>query len=61
MNYQTCTIEELAAFFMSKTSQAITQQLMYYRQQNNDDIVLKIKKARILCKQRKLAEKLEGM
>lgn len=59
MNYKTCTIEELAVFFKEKSVQAITQQLMYYQKAGNTEMIGKIKKARILCKQMKLSEKLE--
>lgn len=61
MNYKTCTIEELAAFFKDKTSQAITQQLKYYQKNGNEEVVVKIKKARILHNQQKLVEKLESL
>ena len=61
MNYKTCTVEELAVFFKNKTSQAITQQLKYYQNKGDSDVVVKIKKARILHKQQKLAEKLESL
>lgn len=61
MNYQTCTVEELAEWFKTKTTQAITQQLKYYQNKKQEEIVVKIKKARILCNQWKLAEKLEGL
>lgn len=61
MNYKTCTVEELAIFFKDKTSQAITQQLKYYQDRDNVEVVVKIKKARILQKQQKLAEKLESL
>ncbi len=61
MNYKTCTKEELAEYFKTKTSQAITQQLMYYKKHENLEVVVKIMKARILCNQWKLAEKLESL
>ena len=61
MNYKTCTVEELAVFFSTKTTQAITQQLKYYQNKGDADVVVKIKKARILDKQQKLAKKLEGL
>ena len=61
MNYQTCTAEELAEFFLNKTAQAITQQMKYYQSKGNEEIVAKIKKARMLCKQIQLSEKLEAM
>lgn len=61
MNYKTCTKEELAEYFRTKTSQAITQQLMYYKKRENLEVVVKIMKARILCNQWKLTEKLEGL
>ena len=50
MNYQECTIEELANHFLTKTTQAITQQMRYYQSKNNIEIVSKIKKARALSK-----------
>ena len=59
MNYQTCTVEELSVFFKDKTSQAITQQLKYYQNKGDSEVVVKIKKARILCNQQKLVEKLD--
>ena len=61
MNYKTCTVEELAVFFKGKTSQAITQQLKYYQIRGNSEVVGKITRARILCKQQKLTEKLESL
>jgi len=61
MNYQNCTVEELAVFFKDKTSQAITQQLKYYQNKGDSEVVVKIKKARILHNQQKLAEKLESL
>lgn len=61
MNYQTCTVEELAVFFKDKTSQAITQQLKYYQNKGDSEVVVKIKKARILHNQQKLVEKLESL
>ena len=61
MNYQTCTTEELAIYFGGKTTQAITQQLKYYQSRGNEEVVVKIKKARLLNNQRKLIEKLGSL
>lgn len=61
MDYQSCTVEELAVYFLNKTSQAITQQMKYYEGRANLEVVAKIKKARILAKQHKLTLKLESM
>jgi hypothetical protein len=60
MNYKTCTVQELAEFFKTKTTQAITQQLMYYKGRGNTEVVVKIMKARILCQQLKLSDKLDS-
>lgn len=61
MNYRACTAKELALFFKDKTSQAITQQLKYYQNKGDLEVVVKIKKARILYNQQKLVEKLESL
>lgn len=61
MNYKHCTVEELAKHFETKTTQAITQQLMHYQKKGDADVVVKIKKARILAKQKKLALQMESL
>lgn len=55
MNYKICTLDEMVAHVECNTTQAITQQLMYYQKNGNIDVVVKIQKARILIKQKKLA------
>jgi hypothetical protein len=59
MNYKTCTVEELADHVAASTVAAITQQLMYYQKKDNAEIVAKIKKARLLAKQRKILKEME--
>lgn len=61
MDYQSCTVGELALHVNNTTSQAITQQLSYYRKRGNTEIVSKIKTARLLAKQVKISEKLRGL
>lgn len=61
MNYQTCTVEELANHFKGKSSQAISQQLKYYTDLKNIATVLKIKRARLLMKQMKLSSSMESL
>lgn len=61
MDYQSCTVEELALHVNSTTSQATTQQLSYYRKRGNTEVVAKIETARLLAKQIKIAEKLKGV
>lgn len=56
--YTTCTLEEMAEHFLTLSTQAISQQLIYYKSRNIE-IYLKIQKARVLCKQLKLQHKLE--
>lgn len=59
MNYKYCTVEELAKHFETKTTQAITQQLMHYQKKGDSEVVTKILKARIIAKQKKLSAELE--
>jgi hypothetical protein len=59
MNYKTCTVEELADHVAASTVAAITQQIMYYKKKDNAEIVAKIKKARLLAKQRKILKEME--
>lgn len=61
MNYKTCTVDEMVAHIECNTTQAITQQLMYYQKKGYADVVVKIQKARILLKQKKLALKMESL
>lgn len=61
MNYQHCTVEELAEHFKTKTTQAVTQQLMYYQKKESTEIVAKIKRARILAKQKRLSAEMESI
>lgn len=61
MNYKTCTIEELIEHIKSNTTQAVTQQLMYYRSRGVVEVVEKIQKARLLVKQMKVAAQLERL
>jgi hypothetical protein len=61
MNYQDCTIEELVEHVLSSTVAAITQQLSYYRKKEDLEVVEKILRARILAKQKKLQQQLEGL
>lgn len=61
MNYQECTVEELVEHVMRKSKQAITQQLMYYQKKGNTEVVVKIKKARMLAKQKKLLADMEAL
>lgn len=61
MDYQNCTIEELADYVEVSTAQRITQQLIYYQKRNNPAMVDKIKDARKIVKKRKLLRQLEAM
>ena len=61
MNYQTCSTEELVEHVLNSTAQAITQQIAYYRQRGNDEVVTKIKMARLLARQKKLQKQMESL
>jgi hypothetical protein len=61
MNYQTCTVEELADFVEVSPAARITQQLIYYRDRGVVEMVEKIKEARRIVKKRKLLRQLEAM
>lgn len=61
MNYKYCTLEELVDYLLTRKSTAITQQISYYRKKGDDETVVKIQKARILAKQKKLQSDLEAM
>ena len=61
MNYKTCTLEEMVTHIECNTTQAITQQLMYYQKKGFIEVVVKIQKARILLQQKKLALKMESL
>jgi hypothetical protein len=61
MNYQTCTVEELADHVELSSIAAVTQQLMYYQKKGNTEVVAKIKKARLIAKQRKIATEMEHL
>ena len=61
MNYKTCTLDEMVAHIECNTTQAITQQLKYYQKNGITDVVVKIQKARIHSKQKKLALKMESL
>ena len=61
MDYQNCTLEELADYVEVSPASRITQQLIYYTKAGNKAMVDKIKDARQLVKKRKLIKQLEGM
>jgi hypothetical protein len=61
MDYQACTIEELADFIEISPYARITQQLLYYRKMENISMVEKIIGARKIVKKRKLIKLLETM
>lgn len=61
LNYRYCTLEELVDHLMGRTSQAITQQITYYTSRGDEETVKKIKKARLLVKQKKLQAKVDAM
>lgn len=61
MDYQSCTVEELALHVNNSTSQAVTQQLSYYKKRGNTEVVAKIKVARLLAKQIKISEKIGNL
>jgi hypothetical protein len=61
MDYQNCTIEELADYVEISTAQRITQQLIYYQKRSNNAMVDKIKEARRVVRKRKLLKKLEEL
>ena len=61
MNYKTCTVAELATHVLNNTTQAITQQLMHYQKVGNEEVVKKIKLARILAKQTVLAAEWDAL
>lgn len=61
MDYQNCTIEELANYVEISSAQRITQQLIYYKKRDNSAMVEKIKEARKVVKKRKLLRQLEEM
>lgn len=53
-------MEEMVSHVENNTSQAITQQMMYYQKKGYTDVVVKIKKARIFIKQQKLMAELDA-
>lgn len=61
MDYKLATVEELADYVEISSVQRITQQLMYHRKKGHDDIVQKIKDARLIVKKRKLQRLLETL
>lgn len=61
MDYQKCTVEELADFVEVSPCSRITQQMIYYRVRGNTNMVDKIVNARKLVKKRKMIKMLETM
>lgn len=61
MNYQDCTVEDLAKHVEASPSSRITQQLTYYRKVGNEEMVEKILEARKIVKKRKLLKLLESL
>lgn len=61
MNYQECTVEELADYVEKSSAQRITQQLIYYRKKGDSEMVEKIVAARKIVKKRKLVKQLEQL
>lgn len=61
MEYQTCTLEELAAFIETSPHPRIARQLHHYRKTGNEEMVAKILKARAIANKNKLVKKLEAM
>lgn len=57
--YTTASVEQLAEYFLTCTTQAISQQLCYYKGRENTNMVFKIQAARILSKQMALQKKLD--
>lgn len=61
MDYQNCTVEELADYVEQSPASRITQQMIYYRERGIVEMVEKIVEARKIVKKRKLLRKLEEM
>lgn len=61
MNYQSCTLEELADYVEASPAARITQMMMYYRERGVVEMVEKIAEARKIVKKRKLVRQLEAM
>lgn len=61
MNYQNCTVEELADYVEVSPAARITQMMMYYRERGVVEMVDKIAEARKIVKKRRLVRQLEAM